>query len=243
MYREDSQIQFKYYSSFQEKQLLFNSFRVIFNKSFNQWYSNNTFNWKYLSEFSDNSVIQEIIINKKIIGYRGLWKVNEYTNSYQCIDTCIDPEYQGKGIFKKSNYDLVKTLGSFYNYPNPKSYPGYIKSGWHTYAPMNIYINKLANFEHCKWSADFLNWRFSLHPYITYYKVKIKNGFGIIRFKKNLPVHIESTQHDINLELVRSPIISFKYDTKTNGLKLRNAGNVVVNNFNGQIRSSFFDMI
>lgn len=237
------QVKFKYYSNLEDKQLLFDSFRIIFNKAFDQWYSNKTFKWKYLSEFSVNSVIQEIIIENKIIGYRGLWMVDEYANGYQCIDTCIHPNYQGKGIFKKSNQHLIKTLGSFYNYPNAESYPGYLNSSWENKAPMDIYLNKISNFEYSDWTKDFLDWRFCQHPYIKYYKVKLPLGFAVIRFKKRLPVHIETVKYDLNLKQVFTPVFSFKYDIKPNGLKIRNAGMVLVKNFNDLIRSSYFDMI
>ena len=234
---------FKYYSSLQEKDLVFDNFRGVFKKAFNQLYQKETFNWKYLNEFTMESVIQEIIFENKIVGYRGLWKVSEYANGYQCIDTCIDPNFQGKGIFKKSNLDLIKTLGVFYNYPNPKSYPGYLKSGWENHAPMNIYINKISNFEYCDWSKHFTEWRFTKHPFIKYYKVKLTDGFAIIRYKKTLPVHIESIKHNINLDQVNSPIFSFKYALIPSGLKIKNAGRVVINNFRDSIRSSYFDMI
>lgn len=90
---------------------------------------------------------------------------------------------------------------------------------------------------------DDLFRRFSQYPYINYYKVKLAHGIAIIRYKKNLPVHIESIKHDINLEQVNSPIFAFKYALKPNGLKIRNAGMVLINNFNRRIRSSYFDMI
>jgi len=236
-------IKFKYYSAKEDKHFLFESFRLVFNKAFDQWYPMKTFNWKYLSKFSIDSVIQEISIEDEIVGYRGLWKVNEYAYGYQCIDTCIDPNYQGKGIFKKSNQHLIKTLGSIYNYPNPKSYPGYLKSGWKNHGAMNIYINKISNFEFCDWSEDFIDWRFCQHPYIKYYKIKLTSGFAVIRYKKNLPVHVESVKHDLNLEQVKSPFFSFKYALKPSGFRIRNAGMVVVNNFSDPIRSSYFDMI
>lgn len=238
-----TKLEFKYYSSLQEKKTLFDNFRLVFDKAFDQWYPMKTFNWKYLSRFSIDSVIQEISIEDEIVGYRGLWKVNEYANGYQCIDTCIDPNFQGKGIFKKSNLNIQKHFGSFYNYPNPKSYPGYLKSGWENHAPMNIYLNIISNFEFCDWTEDFIQWRFCEHPYIKYYKIKLAKGFGVIRYKKNLPVQVESVKHDLNLEQVKSPIFSFKYALKPSGFKIRNAGMVVTNNFNDPIRSSYFDMI
>ena len=187
--------------------------------------------------------LQEIILDKKSIGFRGLWKVENYPDSYQCIDTCIHPNYQGKSIFKLSNKNLIDNFGCFYNYPNFLSKPGYIKSGWVEVSKINIYVNRLENFKYCNWDEDFLDWRFVRHPYIKYYKTKIRGGYAILRFKKNLPIHIESTKINLKLEEIKNPFFSFKYDLKKNGTKVKNAGSVLTYNFNGKLRSSYFDMI
>lgn len=236
-------IRFNYCKSPDEKKSLYNNLSSIFQKSFDQTYNKDIFNWKYLNVNSSESIFQEIIVNNKPIGYRGLWKVKNYPIFFQCIDTCIHPDFQGKGIFKLSNQNLVSEIGAFYNYPNQKSKPGYIKSGWQEISKMNIYLNKLENFEYCNWDEDFLDWRFVRHPYIKYYKTKIKDGFAILRFKKNLPIHIESIKNNINLEGIKNPIFSLKYDLKSNGLKVKNAGSILTYNFNGNLRSSYFDMI
>lgn len=236
-------INFKIYNSKIEKESLFRSFQEIFKNSFDQIYDLKVYQWKYLQNYSLESVIQEILIDKKPIGYRGLWKVKNYPNSYQCIDTCIHHNYQGKGIFKLSNQNLIDNIGSFYNYPNSLSTPGYIKSGWVEASKMNIYFNRLENFKYCNWDEDFLNWRFVSHPYIKYYKTKIRGGYAILRFKKNLPMHIESTKINLKLEEIKNPLFSFKYDLKKNGIKVKKAGSVLTYNFKGKLRSSFFDMI
>lgn len=237
------QLSFKLHLKKENKSSIYPKFKEIFSKAFDQHYFKEIFDWKYLSTFSESSFLQEITFNRKTIGFRGLWRVKNYPSAFQCIDTCLDPDYQGKGIFKKSNDYLIKQLGYFYNYPNTISSPGYLKSGWTTYAPMNLYLNKINNFEFCDWDQDFLNWRFSKHPYIKYYKTKIKEGYAIVRFKKGFPVHVESTRYNIDLQKTTNPIYSFKYDIKKNGLKIKNAGNILGYNFNGVLRSSHFDMI
>lgn len=234
---------FKICNSTTEKENLFKSFQEVFKYSFNQTYDVKIYQWKYLQNFSLKSLIQEILIDKKPIGYRGLWKVKNYPNAYQCIDTCIKPDYQRKGVFRLSNQHIIKELGTFYNYPNSDSRPGYIKSGWVEESKMNIYFNRLENFEYCNWDEDFLEWRFVRHPYIKYYKVKISGGYAILKFKKNLPIHIESTKINLKLEEIKNPFFSFKYDLNKNGIKVKNAGSVLTYNFNGNLRSSYFDMI
>jgi hypothetical protein len=239
----DKNLEFLIHKTSFEKEKIFHRFKKIFKYSFNQDYKKYTFDWKFLDSYSSNSVIQEIILNEKPIGYRGLWKVKNYPNAYQCIDTCILPNYQGKGVFKLSNQHLIDNIGSFYNYPNQKSKPGYLKSGWDELSKMHIYLNKLENFEYCNWDKSFLNWRFVNHPYVKYYKTKIKDGYAILRFKKRLPIHVESTKHDIDLQEITNPIFSLKYDLKKNGIKVKNAGSIIGYNFNQGLRSSYFDMI
>lgn len=236
-------LKFQYHKSSFEKIEIFSSFQEIFKSSFNQLYKKDTFSWKYLKSYTSESIIQEISLENKIIGYRGLWKVSKYSNSFQCIDTCIKSNYQGMGIFKKSNQNLINEIGSFYNYPNKKSKPGYLKSGWIEFSNINLYVNKIENFEFCDWDDRFLNWRFVKHPYIRYFKTKIKNGYAILRFKKNLPIHIESITSNIDLEEVKNPFFSFKYDLKKNGIKVKNAGSILTYNLNENLRSSYFDMI
>jgi len=236
-------IKFRYYLDIRLKNFSFDSFKLLFFESFGQVYNKEIFNWKYLQNYSSQSIIQEIILNEKPIGYRGLWKVKNYPNAYQCIDTCILPDYQGKGIFKLSNQNLIKEIGSFYNYPNQISKPGYLKSGWDEISKMNIYLNKLENFEYCDWDDSFLDWRFVRHPFIKYYKTKINNGYAILRFKKKLPVQVESTSCNIDLQEIPNPIFSLKYDIKKNGIKVKNAGSILGFNFNEELRSSNFDMI
>lgn len=236
-------LNFFIYKSILEKENVFYSFKHVFKSSFNQDYKKNVFNWKYLHSYSSESIIQEILLFNKPIGYRGLWRVKNYPNAYQCIDTCILPDFQGKGIFKLSNQHFIDNLGSFFNYPNSLSRPGYLKSGWVEAGKMDLYINRLENFEFCNWDEDFLDWRFVRHPYIKYYKAKIRGGYAILRLKKNLPIHIESTKINLKLEEIKNPFFSFKYDLKKNGIKVKNAGSVLTYDFKGKLRSSYFDMI
>jgi len=236
-------IKFNLICGLDNKNEIFKKFKLIFLDTFNQDYKKDVFNWKYSNQTTSDSIIQEILLEKKPIGYRGLWKIKNYPNAYQCIDTCIHPDYQGKGIFSLSNQHLIKKIGSFYNYPNQISKPGYLKSGWKEISKMDIYLNKLENFEFCEWDDSFLDWRFVRHPYIKYYKTKINNGYAILRFKKRLPVHVESTTHNIDLQEISNPTYSFKYDLKKNGLKIKNAGSILGYNFNEELRSSYFDMI
>ncbi len=237
------ELQFYYLSSFKEKTYFLDSFSKIFFSSFNQKYSKQVFFWKYLRPQTEESIIQQIIVDKKIVGYRGLWKVKNYLDMYQCIDTCINPNFQGKGIFKLSNQNLISNFGTLFNYPNKRSKSGYLKSGWREISKMNIYLNKLENFEFCNWDKDFSNWRFVEHPFIKYYKTKTKHGYSILRFKKWFPIHVESILYNIDLHEIKNPIYSLKYDLKKNGLKVKSAGSILGYNFNEELRSSYFDMI
>ena len=237
-------ITFNYYSSYTSKRRVYESFKLIFKSAFFQEFEFEKFKWKYLDHYSKNSIIQEIKVNNKTAGYRGLWKVSFYPSIYQCVDTCIHPSYQRIGLFQKSNKELIKEFKSFYNYPNPKSKAGYLKSGWLEIGKMNIYLNKISYFEYSDWSKEFLHWRFVKHPYIKYFKIRLKKGgFAVVRFKKGLPVHVESVKHDLDLTELPTTGFILKYSIYNSGLKVKSAGGVVSYKFNGLVRSSYFDMI
>ena len=49
--------------------------------------------------------------------------------------------------------------------------------------------------------------------------------------------------NDIDLQEIRSPLYSLKYDLEKNCLKVKNAGSILGLNFKEKLRSSYFDMI
>jgi GNAT superfamily N-acetyltransferase len=63
----------------------------------------------------------------------------------RAVDTATDPEYQGKGIFKKLTLGLVDRMREegvafVFNTPNHKSMPGYLKMGWSDVGKVSLWI-------------------------------------------------------------------------------------------------------
>ena len=238
-------INYKYFVNKNDKINFYKTFKNIFKNSFNQIYNYETYYWKYLHKVSKNSFIQIIYYDNNIVGLRGLWKINEYSELfYQCIDTCILPKYRRMGIFYKSNSEIKKKFKNLYNYPNSKSLPGYLKSGWKINYNISIIVKFKINEKintHCK--IDFLNWRFVNHPYIKYYKYFDGKCYHIFRYKKSFPIYVFSTNESINLDIIYKPLFYFKYTSNKELFVIKNAGKIISYGNNNKFKINYFDMI
>ena len=68
------------------------------------------------------------------VAARGLWRNDiEGKEAYQPGSTCVLSICRGKGIFKEMTMQAISKLSEtayIYNFPNPNSFPGYMKMGW-----------------------------------------------------------------------------------------------------------------
>ena len=101
--------------------------------------------WKYLKNPYNVSLGNKPFIfgafdGKKLVGIRPfmlqqiIYKNNKYLVAQPC-DTAVDPEYQGKGLFKKMTLKAIEeaenmNINFFFNFPNANSEPGNLKMGW-----------------------------------------------------------------------------------------------------------------
>lgn len=92
----------------------------------------------FKNSFIDNiygpSVLVVVYINGKPSAARALWR-NDINGreSYQPGNTCVLEICRGKGIFSEMTRKSVAMLphdAIIYNFPNPNSFPGYLKMGW-----------------------------------------------------------------------------------------------------------------
>ena len=114
----------------------------LFRASFGFNISPELWDWKYLQNplASDDPEIIVAVDNDRIIGARPLllaelWLKDENIKAAQPCDTMVHPEHQREGIFSGMNRYAIQYFKEngytlFYNFPNPKSRPGYIKQGW-----------------------------------------------------------------------------------------------------------------
>ena len=116
----------------------------LFQASFGLTMSEEFWNWKYLQN-PLASAIPELIVaidRGKIVGARPfllaeLWLGNERVKVAQPCDTMVHPEYHRQGIFSQMNQFAIEYFrregyALFYNFPNLKSRPGFLKQGWKT---------------------------------------------------------------------------------------------------------------
>ncbi len=97
-------------------------------------------NWKHIDNPFGESPVLVATDQGKIVGVRAFmrwkwrWKGKNYS-ALRAVDTATDPDYQGRGIFKKLTLSLVETCSQegddfIFNTPNTQSKPGYLKMGW-----------------------------------------------------------------------------------------------------------------
>ena len=136
--------------------------------------------------------------NKEIVGSRIFWawkfkiRMNEFL-AYQPIDTVVNPNYQGKGLFYKMtkkalDIALEKNSSFIFSFPNQNSLPGYLNLGW-SYVSKLIWYVKIKNpgyvFNRNKKAESLLD--------LKNYKIteeKIKD----IKFKDNFDGKVKSTK-------------------------------------------------
>jgi GNAT superfamily N-acetyltransferase len=107
-------------------------------------------NYKHINNPFGKSLVLIAIVNGEIVGVRAFmrWQWQLGSKVYSCfraVDTATDPNFQGKGIFKKLTLkalDLgIKEKSNFvFNTPNSQSRPGYLKMGWKVVGKVPVYI-------------------------------------------------------------------------------------------------------
>ena len=88
-----------------------------------------------------------------------------------------------------------------------------------------------------------MNWRYVNHPYIKYYTFFDGRLNHIFRYKKYMPIYIDTCLENINLQNIKKPIFYFEYSIDNEGLVLKKSGNIVSFGDKNQTRINYFDMI
>ena len=104
------------------------------NAVFEEEYTQTLFQKKYINNIYGKSVVEVVYLDEQPVAARGLWRNDIFgKEAYQPGDTCVTDACRGKGIFTEMTKRAVSMLppqALIYNFPNPNSYPGYIKMGW-----------------------------------------------------------------------------------------------------------------
>lgn len=104
--------------------------REVFGNDYDRAY----FNHKFINNPYGESVLAVVYIAGLPSAARALWRNDiDGKESYQPGDTCVLASCRGKGVFSEMTgrtVDMLHKNALIYNFPNPNSYPGYIKMGW-----------------------------------------------------------------------------------------------------------------
>lgn len=111
---------------------------------------------EFRRQFEDNifgrSVIEVVYIDCKPAAARAIWRNDVCGHeAYQPGSTCVLEACRGKGVFKEMTMRAINMLPTdavVYNFPNPNSFPGYIKMGWTLLHDYNIRL--LTSYESYK---------------------------------------------------------------------------------------------
>ena len=162
-------------------------------------------NWKYENNIFGKPIIYVAEDRGKIVGVRPFWpwKLNirgKEIDCYQPLDSAVDKEYRGKGIFteltKKALIENRDKIDLIFNFPNSQSLGVYLKLGW-------TYVGKL------EW----------------YVKInKVYDTYKLIKNKNNLKSYKLNSKDLINKDKISYINIkdSFNFDGRLKTLKTKN---------------------
>lgn len=194
---------------------------IEINKLFNETFSSNRdvnyLDWILLKNPLDISLVLICKDEGRMILARVFWGLGNA--HYQCIDTVTHPEYQGKGIFRKSHDYLmgIRPNMRFYNLPNAKSYPVYKKLGWSdstwSYIKFIFIPSVQSSLPVIEWDTEVLNWRYGPGAKREYFYCRYGDR-NIIYFYKNslFPVILGVTSENLSFLTRRNILFGFSYD-------------------------------
>ena len=117
-------------------------FRHVCSTVFSNDFSQELFDRKFIQNIYGSSVLVVVYIDDVPSAARALWRNDiDGKEAYQPGDTCVMENCRGKGVFSimtKKSIAFLPDSAIIYNFPNPNSYPGYIKMGWKLLHDYNV---------------------------------------------------------------------------------------------------------
>ncbi|RLA74072.1 MAG: hypothetical protein DRG11_06235 [Epsilonproteobacteria bacterium] len=223
-----------------------------FNITFSENKPSNYFKWKYKDNPFGDSLHVIVIDNNQVIATRVFWRLDiNGVESYQCVDTSVLPEYQGKGIFGKTVRTALEQIGDkqIYNYPNENSAPAYLKYGWKPIEnsnciKFNLKLLLLPSSPKIDWTKKQLEWRFENCLISKYYQYNDGDRYYIFGLRREKwPVLLGYSEFSLNLEYI-NPLFCFSYDVNSKGICIRKKL-IYMYKFKNELnlKSYLFDMI
>lgn len=141
-------------------------FRHVCSTVFSNDFSQELFDRKFIQNIYGSSVLVVVYIDDVPSAARALWRNDiDGKEAYQPGDTCVMENCRGKGVFSimtKKSIAFLPDSAIIYNFPNPNSYPGYIKMGWKLLHDYNVCL--LTSYDEYKkdhpvmMDANYANW-------------------------------------------------------------------------------------
>ena len=143
-----------------------NDFLHVCSSVFKQKFTRQQFDRKFIKNIYGRSVLVVVYVDNVPSAARALWRNDiQGKEAYQPGDTCVLENCRGKGVFSKmtqKSIELLPPSAIIYNFPNPNSYPGYIKMGWnlvHDYGMHLLDSYKAFVKEHpIKMDREYADW-------------------------------------------------------------------------------------
>lgn len=143
-----------------------NDYRHVCSTVFKINFTRQHFDRKFIKNIYGPSVLVVVYIDDVPSAARTLWRNDICGNeAYQPGDTCVMENCRGKGVFSimtKKSIELLPKNAIIYNFPNPNSFPGYIKMGWklvHNYGMCLLgSYNKYAQEHPVKMVKEYAQW-------------------------------------------------------------------------------------
>ena len=147
--------------------------RAVFHNDYSEAYLKK----KFLDNIYGPSVLEVVYIDGEVSAARALWRNDlEGKEAYQPVDTCVMDNCRGKGVFTemtKRSIALLPKEALIYNFPNHKSYPGYLKMGWkllHEYGIRLFTSRRFFNEHPIKMDNEYAKWWIIGRSNISYIK-------------------------------------------------------------------------
>jgi GNAT superfamily N-acetyltransferase len=146
--------------------------------------------WKYEKNIFGKPIIYVAEFNKKIIGVRPFWpwklKIRgSVYNCFQPIDSVVDKEFRGKGLFteltKKAILENKGRIDLIFNFPNEQSIGAYLNLGWTLIGKLQWYlkVNSMLIVKACRLLKNYSGFKsieLERDDLITYEKISdLKN--------------------------------------------------------------------
>lgn len=113
-------------------QQIINDFKKVVNSVFNNFLTDELFDIKFQKNIYGPSMILVVYHEERAIAADALWR-NDIggKEAYQTVDTCVIPEYRGRGVMSMITKYELQWVGErlYYGFPNRQSHPAYLKIG------------------------------------------------------------------------------------------------------------------